>query len=869
MVDCYHSPTMPLARSLPLTLALALAACVTPKGMATTVEPKLELQPGAGVRPTNVALPMHASAVVDLAFVEAGEGARWQLMSADAQGWIRIWRDGRLRAASQGHRGGVTALVVGVDGVPFSAGMDGRVIEWSRDGERIERVLLARAPASPPDPAKTKDAKVDPASSQDPAAGTRKIEPDKLAQPRPIIALALARDAIAISDGHWVQVWSREATPRMLWSHHSRAFVSGLALARDGSAIAMAMLREEALRQGIAEHPAAEFPQPRGTRDPARARELADQEALTRMQARVDHPGATADLIEVHGLGADWDVTLEPLAPIDADLSMPEEGLLIYREVYGPDLTRVIGRSIGNKVHIGVRVGVIATTPGPNDLPTPTEPSEGLADFAFGRGLDAEQPPIGMRLEPYDSLPIAGRRELAIGSKYWAAGDEHGQLVIGPREGGALEWLPASEPIELIAAAPNQPQLVTSGLEQPVRIRRWQLVEGTQRMVGMILPPAPDPETGEIPPSLYPVELAIDDSGNRIAVSSWSFSAEQASELRLFDLASGAAKVVQQGATPEGLDIALAAEGDSLWSWFAGSRARAFAAPEWQASETQGLGRPVASADARWLAFVTQDRRQIFDRVEQRMDQDQKLASTMPTEFVAALARDGTLALVVPLGGGTIERLHPSEGVLPSITTFGPVTALAWIPDPAGGESLLIGQGEGSIDRLEPGASEPSPLRPAEGGRVWSLAGVGGSLGGFVELDEEGLWMHRLGDGATLSVALASPEPLVAEAMANPNASPNPNGASQGLVVVWRPSAGAPACRVYDGTSAGVVTREGVALELGAPTILADFFAGVVACAPEPEPSEVEAPSDSTEPADAASEPTEVPSEPAQPASAE
>jgi len=207
---------MPLARSLPLTLALALAACVTPKGMATTVEPKLELQPSAGVRPTNVALPMHASAIVDLAFVEAGEGARWQLMSADAQGWIRIWRDGRLRAASQGHRGGVTALVVGVDGVPFSAGMDGRVIEWSRDGERIERVLLARAPASPPDPAKTKDAKVDPASSQDPAAGTRKIEPDKLAQPRPIIALALARDAIAISDGHWVQVWSRETTPRML-----------------------------------------------------------------------------------------------------------------------------------------------------------------------------------------------------------------------------------------------------------------------------------------------------------------------------------------------------------------------------------------------------------------------------------------------------------------------------------------------------------------------------------------------------------------------------------------------------------------------------------------------------------------------------
>jgi hypothetical protein len=802
---------MRLARSSICSLSLLLAACVNGKGHVDTDPPQLEPLTTVGMPNRDVALPMHTAAIVDVGFVEPSEGGRWRLISADAEGWVRVWQDGKLRTAVLAHRGGTTALVQGPEGIPFSAGMDGRLIEWSRDGERIERVLLAREPA------------------REPAR-----EGDLVARPRSIIALAIARDQLAISDGHWVQVWSRGPTPTLLWSHHSRAFVSGLALARDGSAIAMAMLREEALRLGIAEHPAAEFKQPRTTKhDEARAQERADEQAMVRMQARVDRPGATADLIEVHGLSTDWDVTLEPVAPIDPDMAMPEPGLLIYREVYAPDLTRVIGRSIGDRIHLGVRVGVIATPPGPNDLPAPEEPAEGLADFAFGRGVEIDQPPIGMRLEPYDSLPIAGRRELAIGSAYWAAGDEHGQLVIGPREGGELEWLAAAEPIELIAAAAHQPWLVTSGLEQPVRIRRWQLATGSQRLVGMILPPQPDPETGEIPPPLYPVELAIDDSGDRVAVSSWSFSAEESSELRLFDLAAGTSKVIEQIATPSGLALALAPEGDALWSWHEGSLAREFTSPLWASTTTAGLGRPLASADARWLAFVGSARRQIFARQDPRVVQDQKLDATLPTEFVAALASDGTLAVVVPIGGGTIERLHPTQGVLPAITTFGPVTALAWIPSPSGGaDSLLIGQAEGSIERLDPDASEPRPLRPAEGGRVWALASVGGSTGGFVELDEQGLWVHRLSDGATLSVSLASPEPLVTEALA----SSTPTKGTHGLVVVWRASTGARACRVFDGTTAGVVASEGISVERDEPTLLQDFLAGVVACAPSNNP---------------------------------
>lgn len=795
---------MRLARSLTCTLALALVfnlgACVNGSGKVITDPPQLEVQVGGAARTNEVALPMHAAAIVDLAFLEPSEAGRWRLISADEQGWVRVWQDGKLRTAALAHHGGTTALVQGPEGIPFSAGMDGRVIEWSRDGERIERVLLAREPNG---------------------------QQGRLPRPRPIIALAVGRDQLAISDGHWVQVWSRGPTPALLWSHHSRAFVTGLALTRDGSAIAMAMLRDEALRTGMADHPAAEFPHSRSSRS---AEELADEEAMIRMQAQVDRPGATADLIEVHALTSNWDVTLEPLAPIDADMAMPEPGLLIYREVYAPELTRVIGRSVGDRIHLGVRVAVIATTPGPGDLPPLDEPGEGLADFAFGRGVEIAQPPIGLRLEPYDSLPVAGRRELAFGGNYWAAGDEHGQLVIGPREGGSLEWLPAVEPIELLAAADHQPYLVTSGLEQPVRIRRWQIAEGTQRLVGMILPPQADPETGEFPPSLYPVELAIDDSGNRVAVSSWSFSAEESSELRLFDLGAGVSKTIEQIQTPSGLSIALAPEGDTLWSWHRGSLARAFVAPEWGSTTTQGLGRPLVS-EPPWLAFVAHDRRQIVDRREQRTVQDQKLEAALPSEFVSALASDGTLAVVVPIGGGTIELLHPTQGVLPPITTFGPVTALAWIPS-ASGDGLLIGQADGSIELLEPGAGEPRPLRPAEGGRVWALAHVGGTTDGFVELDDEGLWVHRLSDGASLSVSLASPEPLVADALPNPSPAVS---ASSGLVVVWRASAGARACRVFDGTTAGVVASEGISVERGEPTLLREFFAGLVVCAPPSE----------------------------------
>lgn len=819
----YSATMRARANSLVLPLVLATLACAPTKGRLAepTPPPQIEIQQGALVRALDVQLPMHEAAIVDLAFLVAPEGARWRLISADAAGFVRVFQDGKLLAATHAHRGGATALAVSDDGVPYTAGMDGRVIEWSREGTSVARVLVAKALPSPSPSAPE-------ATMPRPA-------------PRPIIALALAGGSVAFSDGHWVQVWSREATPRLMWSHHSRWFVSGLALMGDGSAIAMAQLRDDALVRGLAEHPAAQFP------DQKRRKRLeADEYEFVRMQARADRPGAQADLVEVRGITSDWASVLEPITPIDPDLALPEQGLVVYREVYGPDETRVVGRSIGDRLHLGVRVGVIATPAGPDDLPAPEDPAIGLADFAFTQGVALDQPPVGVRLELFDGLPIAGRRELTIGAAYWAAGDEHGQIVIGPREGGPLEWLPASEPIELIAAAPHQPWLVSAGLEQPVRIRRWQLAKGEQRLVGMVLAPSPDPETGITPPALYPVELAVDDAGKRVVLSSWSFSQASASELRLFDLATNSSSVIAQSTSPDGISIALAAGGDALWSGYEGSRVRAYVGhPEglvgtpWQAGELSVLGRPFVSSEGGYLGVASNTTMQIVDRTSMQVVQQLPRESPGSSDFVAAMSSQGLLAMVTPIGGGTIDRLHPSAPALPPIETFGPVSALAWLPNPAGagqGDVLVIGQADGSIDLLGPQDEQPRPLRPAEGGRVWSLAAVGGSPGAFFELDDEGLWMHRIADGASLRIWLASPEPILSDGKASAVAT----SSAPGLVVVWRASSGAAACRVFDSTGAGVVVGKHVRLEQGTPTLLDDFLAGEVECGPlGPDPAPI------------------------------
>lgn len=818
------------ASTFVLPLVLATLGCAPTKGRAgePSPPPQIEIQPGGPMRALDVQLPMHEAAIVDVAFLTTPAGARWRLMSADAAGFVRVFQDGKLVAATHAHHGGATALVVSADGVPYTAGMDGRVIEWNREGTSVARVLVAKALPSP-NPSSSTNADAPP-------------PPPPRAAPRPVLSLALGGSSLAFGDGHWVQVWSREPTPRLLWSHHSRWFVSGLALTQDGSAIAMAQLRDDALVRGLAEHPAATFPDQR-----RRKRLEPDEYEFVRMQARADRPGAQADLVEVRGITSNWASILEPITPIDPDLAMPEPGLVVYREVYGPDETRVVGRSIGDRLHLGVRVGVIATPAGPDDLPAPEDPAIGLADFAFMQGVALDQPPVGVRLELFDGLPIAGRRELTIGATHWAAGDEHGQIVIGPREGGALEWLPASEPIELIAAAAHQPWLVSGGLEQPLRIRRWQLERGEQRLVGMILAPTPDPETGITPPALYPVELAIDDTGNRVVLSSWSFSQAAASELRVFDLAANSSTVIGQSTSPDGISIALAPGGDALWSGYEGSRVRTYVGASegmvgtpWQAGELSLLGRPFVSSEGTHLGVASNTVMQIVDRTSMQVVQQVARTSPGSGDFVAAMSSQGMLAMVTPIGGGTIDRLHPSGPALPPIETFGPVSALAWLPNPAGaaqGDLLVIGQVDGSIELLGPDDEQPRPLRPAEGGRVWSLAAVGGALGAFFELDEEGLWMHRVGDAASLRIWLASPEPLLSDGKASAVAT----SSAPGLVVVWRASSGAPACRVFDSTGAGVLVGKDVHLERDSPTLMHDFLAGKVECGPlGPDPAPVE-----------------------------
>jgi hypothetical protein len=833
----------PLPLLVSLTLAL-LSGCNRSGSLVYPEPPTVEVVAGSPLRTPDLLLPLHRAGIVDLAFVEprgqlgvcaaADPTTTWRLVSADAEGMLRVWQDGKLCAGVLAHRGGVSALRASPEGALFSAGMDGRVVEWNAQ-QQLAIVRELRVQSKPSE-----------APSQAPSARPLGMVP------RPITALAVDSERLAFSDGSWVQVWTRGPTPTRIWSRSQRSFVSGLALG-SGDALAIALLRESARAVGNADHPLMPLPKD------MRAEDLANARAYAAYQ----HPGASADLVEVVGLpsppepGAEpehtprWSVMLEPVGPIDSDIALPLEGLLVYREVFGPEETRVIGRSLGDRVHIEVNPRRVAEAPAHESIPVPEQPAAGLADVViYANSLLSEPIPMGVLLPWFDTLPLSSARELSVSDRWWAIGDGLGQLAIGRHDAGApLMWVPAAEPVELMGMASGRPLMVSAALEPQPRVVLWDLAAGTTRLVATLGPAKPDNDDPDRPPpaQLIPVELVIDDAGTQLFVSMWSFAGDGLGELHRHPLArseTGPIDVLlERNTSASGASLALTGKGDELYAGELGSLLRRFVAPDWQPQPLQSHGEPLLSSDDHWLAVVTPGRREIYDRRAEL--QPRVLAhEAVPSDFVAALSREGTLAFVAPLGGGTIERLDLREGELPAIEASGPVTAMVWLPGVEGaGSTLVIGQGEGSIDVLEPGAEQPRALRPSEGGRVWSLHEVSGSQGAFVELDEAGATLHRLGDGASLQLVLASPSALrwnpdvqlaeeegdsVSEA---PQRSDWASGQAQNsgvgqLIAIWRPGAGMPACRIFDGTKAGVIVSSTIGREPDAATLIAQFLRG-------------------------------------------
>ena len=109
----------------------------------------------------------------------------------------------------------------------------------------------------------------------------------------------------------------------------------------------------------------------------------------------------------------------------------------------------------------------------------------------------------------------------------------------------------------------------------------------------------------------------------------------------------------------------------------------------------------------------------------------------------------------------------------------------------------------------------------------------------FVELDDRGLTLHRLGDEATVELHLAD-----TTALSRWDRSGVQAASAQGIIAIWRSSSATPPCRVLDGTGIGVLadpTVEHWPIERAAE-LFGAFISGA-SCEPAAESPSPDAPS--------------------------
>lgn len=841
--------SLPTLRSLLVSLAslLASACTVTPTTVETTA-PTLLTVGEAHLRSPSIGLPFHRAAIVDVALLSPHPGEQWRLASGDADGFVRIWADGKLLAVWHAHPGGLTDLQLAADGRWYTAGVDGRVLEWWPEALGPVRSLTLAQQRSPDQP----------------------DQPDQARRPkqaqRPITALAVAGPHLAISDGRYVQLWSREEHPQLLWTGAADGFVTGLALSASGGVVAAAELRQRALREGSATHPLAPF-------DDGPQAPTPEQQAQLRAAAERDFPGAAADYIEVWQPGRDRSRVLEPQAPIDRELGVLSRGGVVYREIYARDSAGLIGRRLEDAAHFPLELTkpwVFWTQA--NGQPSEASVQEGnppAGDFRLGPSeeiLTLDLFPGWGTAPPERGWRVGDRRELAIDHHHAAIGDGQGNLAVvawaRPAEAG---WLaPAEQRIDLLAAARGQPQIVTATLEPRTDYRLWSLATGTQRLIRVEAPwhvlltdeqRTADPAAGE---PMYPSMLAVDAEPSLLVTSLSSFGADMQSGVRVLRVSDGAAQVLSLATGADILDVAISPDAAHVLTWVPGAPAHSWQAANATSGWTPGPdaigGVPRFSSNGRWSAHVSGFERSIVDLVARKpvvsVTAEAAGASldSLGQGTLAAISDDGTLALVQPFGGGTLEMIAGAEpgagegagtaGVRSTIELPGAATALTWVPTLDGSSVLLIGFADGTIARVEsperarvesPG-TEVQPIH-AGGGRIWELAALGGRPGVYVELDDRGLTLHRLVDDATLELYLSDSTTL-----ARWDGSSIQAAHGDGLVAIWRPATATPPCRILDGTAAGVLADDTIERwpRERASELFEQFLAGS-GCTPTPE----------------------------------
>jgi hypothetical protein len=719
------------------------------------------------------------------------------------------------------------------------------------------------------------------ASTSSPSAQPQGTKSSK----RPITALAVAGPHLAISDGRYVQLWSRDEHPQLMWTGAADGFVTGLALSASGGVVAAAELRQRALRDGSATHPLAPFDD--GPQAPS-----PEQQAQLRAAAERDFPGAAADYVEVWQPGRERSRVLEPQAPIDRDLGVLSRGGVIYREIYARDSAGLIGRRLEDAAHFPLELTkpwVFWTQA--DGQPTEASKLEGnppAGDFRLGPSeeiLTLDLFPGWGTAPPERGWRVGDRRELAIDHHHAAIGDGQGNLaVIAWARPGETGWLaPAEQRIDLLAAARGQPQIVTATLEPRTEYRLWSLATGTQRSIRVEAPwhvlPADeqreaDPAAGE---PMYPVMLVVDAEPSLVVTSLSSFGADMQTGVRALRVVDGAAYVLTLATSAASLDVAISPDAAHVLTWAPGAPARSWQPPNATSGWTPGPdaigGVPRFSSNGRWSGHVSGFERSIIDLAARKpvvsatAEVVGESIDLLGQGSLAAISNDGTLALVQPFGGGTLELIAVGGAVAGAGTRAGPgirtrielpgaATALTWVTTLDGGSVLLVGFDDGTIARVdsptrgdEDSASrgdEDSPKRGDEdspasdvevqpihagGGRVWELAALGGRPGVYVELDDRGMTMHRLADDATLELHLADGTTL-----ARWDGSGIQAAHGDGLVAIWRPATATPPCRILDGTAAGVLADNTIERwpRERASELFEQFMAGS-GCTPTPE----------------------------------
>ncbi len=307
----------------------------------------------------------------------------------------------------------------------------------------------------------------------------------------------------------------------------------------------------------------------------------------------------------------------------------------------------------------------------------------------------------------------------------------------------------------------------------------------------------------------------------------------------MISASDGSAQLLSLAPTAHPIDIASSPAGGELLAWSPGYPGFRWQTRDWQPVESKApSGAPKISANGHYVAYISTFERTIVDRNSEAalvIARVEPVVSEIGSPIPAALANDGTLALVDPFGGGVVQLLG-LDGAQSAIELPGAATALAWIEDRDGQPVLIVGFQDGSIVRVDREVNTTVPIHAGAGGRIWALAQLGGRPGIYLELDEIGLDLHRLDDDALVELHLGDAMTLARHA-----ASPPQDPTSVDFVAVWRPGTAMPACVILDGSRAGVLTSEGVRrlVPSEAPALFEAFASGAP-CPKQPAPAPIE-----------------------------